>query len=62
MAPLNVPFWLFRKMARQQGINPIEISGFDFTLRRCDAEPLNVVTHVRARVKFDGRQFPAVGC
>ena len=26
--PIDLPFWLFRKVARQQGINPLEISGF----------------------------------
>jgi len=28
--PVNLPFWLFRKVARQQQINPLEISGFRF--------------------------------
>ncbi len=27
---LDLPFWLFRKVARQQRINPLEISGFRF--------------------------------
>jgi hypothetical protein len=26
--PLELPFWMFRKVARQQRINPLEISGF----------------------------------
>lgn len=30
VVPLNLPFWLFRKVARQQRINPLEISGFRF--------------------------------
>lgn len=28
--PLSLPFWLFRKVARQQRVNPLEISGFRF--------------------------------
>jgi hypothetical protein len=28
--PLKLPFWMFRKVARQQRINPLEISGFRF--------------------------------
>ena len=27
---VNLPFWMFRKVARQQRINPLEISGFRF--------------------------------
>jgi NAD(P)H dehydrogenase (quinone) len=27
---VNLPFWVFRKVARQQRINPLEISGFRF--------------------------------
>jgi hypothetical protein len=28
--PIELPFWMFRKVARQQRINPLEISGFRF--------------------------------
>jgi hypothetical protein len=28
--PLKLPFWLFRKVAAQQAINPLEISGFRY--------------------------------
>ncbi len=27
---VNLPFWLFRKVARQQRVNPLEVSGFRF--------------------------------
>jgi uncharacterized protein YbjT (DUF2867 family) len=30
VVPIDLPFWLFRKVARQQQINPLEISGFRF--------------------------------
>ena len=30
VTPLNLPFWLFRKVARQQRIDPLLISGFRF--------------------------------
>jgi uncharacterized protein YbjT (DUF2867 family) len=28
VVPVNLPFWMFLKVARQQNINPLEISGF----------------------------------
>lgn len=28
--PVHLPFWMFRKVAQQQGINPLEISGFRY--------------------------------
>ncbi|MDT7950981.1 MAG: NmrA family NAD(P)-binding protein [Acetobacteraceae bacterium] len=28
--PLHLPFWMFRKVARQQRINPLEVSGFRY--------------------------------
>lgn len=30
VVPINLPFWMFRKVARQQRLNPLEISGFRF--------------------------------
>lgn len=30
VVPVKLPFWVFRKVARQQRINPLEISGFRF--------------------------------
>lgn len=30
VVPVNLPFWMFRKVARQQRIDPIQISGFRY--------------------------------
>ena len=30
---LKLPFWLFRKVARQQGIDPLQISGFRYYMQ-----------------------------